>query len=180
MTTEAKQLRQAWWLSVAMVVLGALGVLAALAGLADAQEVAPALGIRGQVVSWSLDILGPIAAAGLAWLIAQAGLWLRTKTKNARLQQLIDNAAAAAAAGVRIVESDLRPSIIGLANNKLVPADRQRLRNEAVARMRASLGPIALGQVKAAMRFGNDELQAWLEARVVDAHARGVVGKSNP
>lgn len=75
---ETKSLRQAWWLSIALAVLGALGVLLSLyAGVAHAQETVPTLSPEAdalvkQVVTALLNGNPWLAAATLLWIAIAA------------------------------------------------------------------------------------------------------------
>lgn len=169
MTHEAKEMRQAWWLSVALVVIGALGVLVSLFGVAHAGE--PGDSIRGQAISWGLDILGPVVAALAGWALLKVGAWLKTKTQNEQARALIDLAARSAGTAVRAVEATLRPTLKAAASNgKLTPNEGAALRVAALKAMKSDMGPAAAELLQKSLQLGRDEFDGWLGRQVEAAN----------
>lgn len=124
-----------------------------------------------------------VAFAGVAYGVGRASLvfapWLVAWTSDLRRRHLLDDAAHAAAAAMRIVESDLRssaqmhPAVAdSTVGNKLIDTERQRLRAEAVRLMRQMLGSASIAAISSVFDLDATELQLWCEARIVDAVAR--------
>ena len=127
--------------------------------------------MKEQLISWGLDILGPIVAAAAAWALFKFGSWLKSKTQNERVRALIDIATRSAGTAVKSVEATLRPTIKKLAaDGKLTPDEGSGLRSAAVEAMRRDMGPAATDLLQKSLQLGRDEFDRWLERQVEAAN----------
>lgn len=155
MKNDRMRRRMAW-----MMVFGLLLVpLVSLAEVVAAQPVAP---------TWQESLLSLLAAAlsaGVVWALRALTAWLSSQTDRNRLLGALSRATHLAELVVVDLERTVRPKLAAaLADGKLTPEEAEKLRAEAIERVKDTLGTHGMEELRAAL--GIVDLDAYLGSLV--------------
>lgn len=118
--------------------------------------------MKEQVITWALNILGPLVATALSWALIELIRWIRGKVRNDRLDQFLKLVENAAPQAIVAVERDLRP-LIGTKLSRLQGND---LREEALTILKRDLGTPGLALGAQALKLGAAELDEFLRRKL--------------
>ena len=116
-------------------------------------------------ISQVTPVLVSLVVALAGWGVAELTRWIRTRTKNERLNGAIDVIAAATMASVKEAELTIRPT---LSDGKLTPAEIKGIKATVAANVKRRVGPAALKIAKENLTDLDDWIGAQAEASVYD------------
>lgn len=124
-----------------------------------------------KIMEWAL----PIVSAVVVWALGMLARWLASKTANERLRALLMQVRDAATDAVSAVQQTMVDAMKAADSqaNGLTDAQKSAALAAALVSLKASLGTKGLDALKAAIGFGQAELETYLtgqiEAAVGDA-----------
>jgi hypothetical protein len=123
-----------------------------------------------QVAAQVLPAVATVASTALLALIGVAGKWLVDHTKNLQVKAIEGRVCAAADASVRDVSNTMVEDLRKEGGGALSPAARERLRAEALAKLKTSLGGITVDSIRSTLGFASDaDAIAFLNTQVESA-----------